>query len=121
MNESTAKLIEQLAQKLGTTSEYLWGMLLRQAPIDATFHIIYLLLALFGSWWLWRLHCKLSHETEEEYSHYHSNELSPIFMTGAAAVLLMMDIVFIYDIKNAYNGFFNPDFWAVNYILKTLN
>lgn len=36
MEEKTIKLIEQLAQKLGTTTEYLWAVLLKQAPIDAT-------------------------------------------------------------------------------------
>ncbi|MGB4574573.1 MAG: hypothetical protein WBI79_06225, partial [Kiritimatiellia bacterium] len=36
MNEATAKLIEELAAKLGTTAEHLWGVLVRQAPISAT-------------------------------------------------------------------------------------
>jgi len=34
MDSKTAQLIEQLAQKLGTTTEYLWSILIRQAADD---------------------------------------------------------------------------------------
>ena len=36
MNDQTALLLKQLADKLGTTTEYLWAVLLKQAPITCT-------------------------------------------------------------------------------------
>lgn len=48
MNEQTVKLVEQLAQKLGTTTEYLWNVLIKQAPISAAIDMIYCLLTPFS-------------------------------------------------------------------------
>lgn len=59
MNEQTAKLLEQLASKLGTTSEYLWNILLKQAPIDATVTLLQTLFLFFVGWGLWKVHKKL--------------------------------------------------------------
>lgn len=35
MNEETSKLIRELADKLGTTAEHLWSVLVKQAPISS--------------------------------------------------------------------------------------
>ena len=40
MNDQTAALLQNLANKLGTTSEYLWGILLRQATLSGTTDLI---------------------------------------------------------------------------------
>jgi hypothetical protein len=49
MNDNTTKLLGDLAQKLSTTSDKLWAMLLRQAHIQFwTNLIIYAACALFS-------------------------------------------------------------------------
>src|ERR1022692_2993172 len=40
MNETTDKLIRDLAEKLGTTADYLWGVLCRQAPISGITNLV---------------------------------------------------------------------------------
>jgi len=35
MNEQTQQLIEKLAEKLGTTAEHVWAVLVRQAPLSS--------------------------------------------------------------------------------------
>lgn len=44
MNEGTERLLTQLAEKLGTTTEYLWAVLLKQAPIDAIGQLVSIVL-----------------------------------------------------------------------------
>lgn len=40
MNDNTRQLLEQLAVKLGTTVEHLWGVLIRQAPVSGLISIL---------------------------------------------------------------------------------
>ena len=69
MNEQTTKLIEQLAQKLGTTTEYLWSVLLKQAPIDATVTLFQTLCVMLFGLALWKIHKHLlKKESEDKYS-----------------------------------------------------
>ena len=40
MDSQSAVVIQNLANKLGTTSEYLWAVLIKQAPISGTVDLI---------------------------------------------------------------------------------
>lgn len=40
MNEQTGKLIRELADRLGTTAEHIWGVLVRQALISGITNLI---------------------------------------------------------------------------------
>ena len=40
MNEQTTILLQKLSESLGTTSEYLWAVLIKQAPISATISMV---------------------------------------------------------------------------------
>jgi len=69
MDEKTAQMLEKLAQKLGTTSEYLWGVLLKQAPIAAIIELIGILLCVIFGVFIWRVHKKLmKKESDERYA-----------------------------------------------------
>jgi hypothetical protein len=52
MDDKTLQALTALAQKLGTTAEHLWGVLLRQVPITAATQIALFLLA-FAACCLW--------------------------------------------------------------------
>ncbi len=54
MSEKTEQLLRELAQKLGTTAEHLWGVLIKQAYVDSIIGIIVFTLAALFAWWLWR-------------------------------------------------------------------
>lgn len=45
MDDKTLQVVTDLASKLGTTAEYLWGVLLKQAPITGS-----LALLAIGAW-----------------------------------------------------------------------
>ena len=84
MNENTSKLIEQLAQQLGTTSKYLWSVLLKQAPISATVNLIQIILILLFGLFLYKTHKWLIAKkdyngyNETGYSHYEEMAYIPM-------------------------------------------
>lgn len=105
MNKETLALIEKLSEKLGTTSEHLWGVLMKQAPIDAAFSFIFMVALLVGLWFLWKLAKKASD--------------GMVYM----AFVLVCVIVAIAVFSLSYNtliGFFNPEYWALKEIMSSL-
>lgn len=120
MNEQTAKLVEQLAQKLGTTADYLWSVLLKQAPISALTDLIYFVLISIGGYFLLKVHKNFSKEDEYGDSKYYDNDdLAPIMIT-IAFIWAILFIVSFFGIGNVINGLFNPEYWALDEILSSL-
>lgn len=124
MNEQTAKLIEQLAQKLGTTTEYLWSVLLKQAQIQAMVTLFqFLLIAIFG-YVLLKIHKSLSVKkdyngyNETGYSHY--EEKVGIPMVVGVVIFAFLAICAFFCIEDVFNGFFNPEYWALSKVLSAV-
>lgn len=121
MNKETQQLIEQLAQKLGTTSEYLWQVLVNQAQISATTTLIQTLLIIIGSILLYRLHVNFLKETNKRDSiYYRYEEAVSIPMGIAAFVMTILIVVAFLCVDDIINGYFNPEYWALNKILNTI-
>ncbi len=122
MNDQTTKLVEQLAQKLGTTAEYLWAVLLKQAPISAATDLIYLILVIIGGVLLYKLHKYLSEEGGEYKNSIYCDkeELVVIPMVLVTFLWGVIAIVCFFCIGNIINGFFNPEYWALKEILSQL-
>ena len=75
MNEQLVKLLDDLSKKLGTTSEYLWGVLIRQAHVSATTTLLYFIIGIIAWIVFMKLHRKFSKENDkttlyEEYEDY---------------------------------------------------
>lgn len=121
MNENIARIIEIIAQKLGTTSEYIWGVLLRQAPIDATMGALYIIISMVAAYLLWKAHVKMSLIEEGEiYNVYDTNDGIGMVMVFLA-VFVSLGLVFsIVNLPNVFAGFFNPEYWALNKILEAI-
>lgn len=117
MEKETAALIEKLAAKLGTTTEYLWMVLIKQAPLDSTITLFQgLLIALFG-WVLWKAHKKI--ETKDGYDGRSGLEYS-IGMILCGLVFLTLSLAFFFEIPSVFYGFVNPEYWALQEILDKL-
>ena len=116
MNEQTSKLVEQLAQKLGTTSEYLWGILLKQAPISATIDLIYCILVFLMGVLLYRLHIHFSKSGIYE----DSDGGIPAAMLIGSIIWSIIAIVCFFCIGGIVTGFVNPEYWALDKILSAL-
>lgn len=119
MNEQTAALLNNLATKLGTTSEYLWSVLIRQAFIDGCVTLAQyavLLLAWFAAYKLLKNGKKIL-----EYADNHDLE-GPLVIGGilsAIALAICSVIAFCY-LSIAFSAFFNPEYWALHEILSAL-
>jgi uncharacterized membrane protein len=122
MNETT-ELLKVLADKLGTTSEYLWGVLLSQAPISATVNLLLLLLAIVGWVVFYRAHKYLSKEIPDNryrYTRYQENDAAPVIMIIAGVVLVVYSLIMICSIESIVAGYFNPEYWALNKVLRVV-
>lgn len=120
MNEQTSKFLEQLAQKLGTTTEYLWSVLIKQAPIDAWISLFQItLIVLFGVY-LFKKHKALSVEVKSDYGRecgydkYGATAVIPMIIGGLFFVIF--GIAAFFCINDVVNGFFNPEYWAMERI-----
>lgn len=120
MNEQTAKLVEQLAQKLGTTTEYLWSVLLRQAPISALTDLIYFVLVCIGGVFILKAHKNFSKENERRDSKYYDNDALAPIMIVVVVIWTVLFLAAFFSIGNIVNGFFNPEYWALDEILSSL-
>lgn len=109
MNEQTNQLIRELAEKLGTTSEYLWQALIRQAPIEAWTHLLIcgflIMLAVSALRWI-------RNETEE-IGEWQVGVVIAFSVIGFIAVLFL-----IMESRMIVAGLFNPEYWALKQILK---
>lgn len=124
MDDKTSKLIEQLAVKLGTTAEYLWTILLKQAKISAINDIIFLSVSLLFGFILFRIHRYLLKERKVggyEESYYHKYEEAAILpMVIFTVAFTITFIISLSSISNIINGLLNPEYWALKEILDTI-
>ena len=107
-------LIKELSEKLGTTSEYIFETLVKQAKFNAIEGIVFFLLSLLFLFILYKVHKHLS----ENY----------LYDDVAVGVMLFFSIIFIFIliislIKMISNlsGLYNPEYWAIKQIFNSLN
>lgn len=123
MNQQLSQLLEKLATKLGTTTEYLWGVLLKQARISATITLIYFLLCIVVGFVFYKLHISFS-RTDSKNPHsnnaYYEHEELGIIMSIAVGVWGICFILVTMSLSNIFNGYLNPEYWALNKILDSI-
>lgn len=118
MNETTEKLIRELADKLGTTTEHLWGVLVRQAAIEAYSSIAILVIlgvmagVCFGVAALtWKNLIKAPND--ESY-------IPLIFISVGVVTLVGFAMSLLANFSTILSCLFNPEYWALQQILKAL-
>lgn len=112
MNDKTIQLLEALAAKLGTTAEYLWGVLIRQAAVSATIDLVCLLVAVtylvvYTKW------LRVVRKGD-----MFDNEATGVIMGGCVAVIVF--ILALFCVSGVITGYMNPEYWALNKILDTI-
>jgi len=114
MNEQTIKLIEQLAQKLGTTSEYLWGILILQAKVAAIEGCVFACLTLAYAVFYIR-----AMKNKKSFLYDCDGDLT---FGGIAASFGAIVSVFVFAacISEVITAVFNPEYYALKIILKFL-
>lgn len=121
MNEKTTELIEKLAAKLGTTAEHLWEVLVNQAPIYAASKgtmvvLMAVVCAVLAVKCVRHIKRAFSAEGEDETNR---NALSAMICGLSLAVLATISFTNV-DLSLIMAGFFNPEYWALNEVLRRL-
>jgi hypothetical protein len=121
MNEQQTKLIEQLAMKLGTTTEYLWGIMCRQAQIDAIISIILVGVAILGSIALVIAVRKIYNDLGRDAVWIRDGHdyIIPV-MFWLCVGWLAFDIVTMFSISNIVTALSNPEYWALEKIMEMI-
>ena len=123
MDDNTLKALTDLAEKLGTTSEYLWGVLLRQAPISSTINMavmtIFVALAVF---FILKVRAKTKAPPATEDCPYPRPDWvddDGVLAWGLSILFaLLVALIVGCSIEAAITGFVNPEYWALHQILK---
>lgn len=124
MDEKTLQALTALAEKLGTTAEYLWGVLLNQAPISGVTDFAVML-----AWcvaiviWTRIVHKKTAKPTKQEGSQYIKAEWSDefgVFSSWVSVFILWFVFAIIAgeSMSMVIAAIFNPEYWALKQILK---
>lgn len=112
MNESTQQLIRELADKLGTTTEHLWGVLVKQAPISGAIGLLSSVAMLAVVFFAWR---KL---TKIEFGKW-DNDFGKGALYGGfciATAIVFASTMGALPVEVA--GIFNPEYWALKQVLR---
>lgn len=115
--ENLTTLLQELATKLGTTTEYLWGVLIKQAAIAAYTNLsVIIFTILFGiSILLTNRYYKKTAKYVNKDNNWTVETI--VFMVVIFAILLIASAVCI---PPMINGFFNPEYWALQEVLSVI-
>jgi len=122
MEKQTTELIEQLAAKLGTTTEYLWGVLIKQAPVYAVTSLLEIGVVLIMGVVLWKSHKKLLSPINDNpdeclYDNYEDLQWVIGILTFIWVILF---VVAFFTFANVITSIANPEYWALMKILDKL-
>lgn len=112
MDDKTLQALNALADKLGTTAEHLWGVLIRQAPISGCVELISLIICLVPTAVVGRVLYKRA-QNNDFYQDVYFFSFVSVFL-----VLLVFDSALISRIDIIIAAFINPEYWALMQILN---
>lgn len=119
MENETKELIEQLATKLGTTTEYLWSVMVKQAPVYAVSSTLEIIITIIIGIFLWKTHKKLSKEDENGRSLYYKyEERAGIPMIFATLIWGVFFMCAFFTLSNIITAIVNPEYWALMKIIE---
>lgn len=119
MNEQTEKLLSELAEKLGTTAEYLWEVLVKQAPVAGIGEVLSLVAGFVTLSVISFVFLKL-YKKYTEGSSYSIGD-GDVFVGMITFLVGMVWVAFFFisinSITNIITCFTNPEYWALKQIL----
>lgn len=119
MNEQTTALVAQLAAKLGTTSEYLWAVLVKQAPITGTIILVEYALTILLVAAVWRFRKPIGAFLRE-----HNNFDTEILYVLGSVVVVLVSVVWllacVFTFSSMLTAFLNPEYWALKEVLSAI-
>ena len=124
MDQNTLQALTALAAKLGTTAEYLWGVLLRQAPITGATDLL-VMVAWVTAVVIWarivrRKTAKPAPTTEDRYPSAAWDDEVGVGLAWAsvAAIAAITSLIIGSNLSTTVAALVNPEYWALRQILK---
>ena len=116
MDDKTLQTLTALANKLGTTAEYLWSVLLKQAPITGVTDLLLLIALVLGTAiWARTVYVNTS---EEEWEKRWQDDTAPIAWISVAVLFVITLILVTSNLSMVFAALFNPEYWALKQVLK---
>jgi len=115
MEKELVPFLEKLSEKLGTTAEHLWQILIKQAPIDGMIDILSFISSIAVSIILYFVHKYL-----EKIKLYDEYEYVGILMICGAIIMMLWFVISFIVALGSITAFLNPEYWAFNQILSRL-
>lgn len=111
-------LLRELANELGTTTEYLWSVLIRQAKVNAMINIGYDLLFLVMlffliTYWKWLLK-----RMNDDSFDYVNEDVHQGVCVGFTIITAVLGIICILDVSDTIISINNPEYWAFKEIMN---
>lgn len=129
MNEKILEALTALANKLGTTAEYLWVVLVGQGKIKFVFWAVILVLAVVFTVAFFKKLSSMESQVgklkdpDDRYSKFYWDDL-PVGDWVWLVLSGVLGLVFIFwamgDGYGAINGLLNPEYFALKTILSAL-
>ena len=114
--EQITPVLEKMAEKLGVTVEYLWSILIKQAPLSGITDIIQYILLGIVTWVFVKVSFKVHHKIEKE--DWDGVAYIPLWVIGVGILILWITAFFCFP--NTIWAFFNPEYWALKEILGSI-
>jgi len=120
MTPEVTEILKQLAQKLGTTTEFLWTILVKQQYIDGYIRLgisVFVVLIIIISFLIFNKYSKNLNNERNEYGDYSDKEVATItFIIVTITLSIIQIILFVCGIKLLSN----PEYYALKEILNVL-
>lgn len=121
MNEQTVALLQELANKLGTTSEYLWVVLIKQAPIQGTVMLVQYILTIAAIAAVWKWRRQIATGITAAFDEGEGIEvMTAIALSIGGVVSGVWLIACLFSMDTMVTAFMNPEYWALNKVLSTI-
>lgn len=127
MNKETIELmlphLQQLADKMGTSAEYLWKMQLQQAYVDGANIIafyVFTLLCLSATLKVWNYGRKLRKEREEAGNDEGHPRALVFSLSALATVDIFSLIACLFKFSTLITILFNPEYYAFMNLYKLI-
>lgn len=123
MDEKYQALIEALANKLGTTVEHLWGVLIRQAPISGVVDLVLCMVIATVTVWFVAI---VKHKTtapaataEDQYPYAEWRDEAAFLAWAVALIAGVFALVYVIcSAQGIAAAFANPEYWALKQLVK---
>lgn len=124
MNQNQSEVLQQLAERLGTSVEYLWSVLVKQAYIAAATNAVWLIVVGLLVVATYRAALRYSVEGKalrDERGPFSNHEIPTLVSILLAVLCVALGLLFTNIVVVTITALANPEYWALQQILSAFD